>query len=270
MSATPPVDDQYRLLHDLRRLVTLHRDFGILDYPRTTGLEHFLQASSAPIPAQEESKTREPIRKESAPKPQQAHPTHQLPPIQTLSEIKTELGDCTRCALNQSRDRLLFGAGSSSASLVIVGDFPTRDDEIADNPFGGETGELLTRMLKAIGLDRNTVYLTTTVKCRTADNGPPEPEQIATCLPFLIRQIEAVAPKVICTMGPIATQALLKDKIPLVRLRGRFHQYRGIELMPTFHPSFLIKNPDMKKAAWVDLQLIQAKLGESTTRPRTN
>lgn len=255
-----PVDDPYRLLHDLRSLVALHRSFGILSYPKTEGVEHFLKAQPTPAPPRLEMKEKEHAREKELILQEKPAPASKHPPVQTLAEIEAELGDCTRCSLSQSREKILFGAGNTTPLLVIVGDFPTRDDERAGDPFGGEAGELLTRMLKAIGLERSAVYLTSTVKCRTTDSGPPEPEQIATCLPFLIRQIDAMAPTVICTMGPIATQTLLKDKTPLVRLRGRFHQYRGIALMPTFHPSFLLKNPDMKKAAWVDLQLIQAKL----------
>lgn len=258
--STDTFDDPYRLLRDLRGLVRLHRDFGIHDYPRTDALNHFLKAGPPPVQPQEARKTPAGVHELAPPKAPTA-PTAPASPVQTLREIETELGDCTRCSLHQSKERLLFGTGATAARLLIVGDFPTRDDETAGTPFGGEAGELLTRMLKAIGLERDAVYLTTTVKCRTPDSGPPQPEQIATCLPFLLRQIDAVTPRVICTMGPIATQTLLKEKTPLVRLRGRFHDYRGIALMPTFHPSFLLKNPEMKKAAWVDLQLIQAKLG---------
>lgn len=255
-------DDPIRLLHDLRSLVQLHRDFGILEYPQTPDLDRFLKSAPPPVQTKPRNKNLQLDRETTPPKNVQPKPVTITPPqpSQTLNEIETELGDCTRCTLHHNRDRLLFGAGPKKARLFIVGDFPTHEDEAAGNPFGGEAGELLTKMLKAIGLNRNDVYLSTTVKCRTADNSAPQPEQIATCLPFLTRQISAVGPLIICTMGPIATQALLKNNTPLIRLRGRFHQCYGIELMPTFHPSFLIKNPDMKKATWIDLQLIQAKL----------
>lgn len=256
---TTSVDDQYRLLHDLRGLVRLHRDFGILDYPRTTGIDQFLKPGPVSAPPPPEIIPNSTSREMPRPKPTPAPQTPSRP-VQTLREIETELGNCTRCTLHQSRERLLFGTGSPNSRLFIIGDFPTCDDEKAGTPFGGEPGELLTKMLKAIGLERTAVYITTTVKCRAANNAPPQPEHIATCLPVLFRQIDAVAPKLICTMGPISAQALLKTDTPLVRLRGRFHQCRGIELMPTFHPSFLIKNPDMKKATWIDLQLIQARL----------
>jgi len=256
------LDDPHRLLLDLRSLIRLHRDFGIRDYPKTPAVEQFLAPAPPPESTPERPKTARATVATNTHAPTTAPPPPSCPPQRaTLAEIAAELGDCRRCPLHGSRERLLFGSGSATATLFIVGDFPTQDDEAAQTPFGGPAGELLDRMLKAIGLERSAVYVTNTVKCRTADNGPPQQQQVATCLPFLLRQIDAVHPKVICAMGPLAAQTLLKDKTPLTRLRGHFHDHHSIPLMPTFHPSFLLKNPDMKKAAWIDLQLIQAKLG---------
>lgn len=186
--------------------------------------------------------------------------------MRTLTEIKEALGEHCRCSvLNPSASapvgkRTIFGCGSPTARLFIVGDLPTPEDEAAGTPFSGEAGELLTRMLKAIGLDRDEVYLTTAVKCRPP-GGQDLPVLVKACLPLLIAQVEAVAPKVVCAMGQLTAQALLHTTTPLVRLRGHFHEWQHLPLMPTFHPGFLLKNLEMKKAAWIDLQLIQAKLG---------
>jgi len=269
------VDTPGRFLLDLKKLLALHRDFGIEAYPRSPELDHFLNSLSpsgerkAKTPATIADQKGAPIGlKNGRPLPTRSN--------QTLADIQAELGDCRRCPLYETRKQIVFGAGSPKASLFIVGDSPSPEDETAGTPFSGEAGELLTKMLKAIGLQLNDAYLTTIVKCRTADsvqsvldrgNEAPTASQIKICLPFLLRQIDAVAPKVICTMGQLAAQTILQSKTPLVRLRGSFHDYHGIPLMPTFHPAFLLRNQEMKKAAWIDLQLIQAKLGLSKGAP---
>lgn len=253
-----PVDTPARLLRDLKKLLRLHQDFGIESYPRSTAIEHFLTSPPPLTQAKKEARPVAPALRvaATAPKisPQPARSN------QTLAEIQAELGDCRRCPLHKTRKQLVFGAGNPKAALLIVGDFPGPDDEQAGTPFSGETGELLTKMLKAIGLTRHDVYLTTVVKCRTTGMTDASAEQVATCLPFLLRQIDAVGPKVICAMGQLAAQTLLRSKTPLIRLRGSFHDYLGTPLMPTFHPAFLLKNPEMKRATWIDLQLMQAEL----------
>jgi len=153
-----------------------------------------------------------------------------------------------------------LGVGHPQARLVLVGDFPSLEDEAAAAPFSGKAEELLVKMLKAIGLGLADVYRTTVVKCRPLGPGAPSPEQITACLPLLSRQIAAIAPTVLCAMGPLAAQALLGSTTPLIRLRGKFHDYQGIPLMPTFHPAFLLNKEEMKRATWIDLQLIQARL----------
>ena len=260
MSMTAVVDDSSRLLRDIRRLVQLHRDLGIEAYPRSPELGHFLEAPAAPAPRS----AAEPTLAAAAPKVQTAGSSGRglVRSGQTLADLQAEFGDCGRCPLHETREGVVFGAGNPQAALFIVGDAPTPDSgEVAVGaPFSGEAGALLAKMLKAIGLSFDDVYLSTLVKCRSAGSESLA-AQIKTCLPFLLRQIDAVAPLVICAMGPLATQTLLGDNAPLIRLRGSFHDYHGRPLMPTFHPAFLLKNPEMKKAAWIDLQLIQAKLG---------
>jgi DNA polymerase len=253
------VDTPARFLLDLKKLLALHRDFGIESYPSSPELEHFLNGPS-PL-ASSASEVRVAI---AGPKISPADRTS-LPPQprsnQTLADIRAELGDCRCCSLHETRKAIVFGAGAPKASLFIVGDLPSPNDEAAGLPFSGEAGELLAKMLKAIGLGLADVYLASIVKCRTADDVMPSPEQIKTCLPFLLRQIDAVSPTVICAMGELAAQTMLRSKTPLIRLRGNFHDCHGIPMMPTFHPAFLLKNQELKKATWIDLQLIQAKLG---------
>lgn len=258
-------DTPGRFLLDLKNLLRLQRDFGIESYPRSPELDHFL---SSALP--QSAGGHKPAAAMPAPKLPSTGPKNSPPltrPSQTLTDIQAELGDCRRCPVYETRNQLVFGLGNPKAPLFIVGDFPSLDDEAAGTPFAGAAGELLTKMLQAIGLERHDVYLSTIVKCRAIDNETPTPDQIKTCLPFLLRQIDAVGPKVICTMGELAAQTLLSRKTPLIRLRGNFHDYHGIPLMPTFHPAFLLKNQEMKKATWIDLQLIQAKLGLTKGTP---
>lgn len=263
------VDSPARFLQDLKKILLLQRDFGIESYPRTVELDHFL-ASSPPL-AQTKSATGEPWQA-ARPSSVATSAQSQTRSVQTLADIQAECGDCQHCPV--ASKRVVFGTGNPKAALFIVGACPNLEDEQAGVPFSGEDGELLTKMLVAIGLQRSEVYLTTIVKCRSAgsaqsvrDRGDVEPSaaQIKACLPFLFRQIDAVGPKVICTMGQLAAQAMLRSKTPLIRLRGNFHDCQGVPLMPTFDPTFLLKNQEMKKATWIDLQLIQAKLAMDRT-----
>jgi DNA polymerase len=263
MTAQPLVDDPYRLLCDLKGLVALHQRFGIDSYPKTPELARFVVAPPAARPVTMPSL---PLRR---PEPPLATPIAKEPPPrivgQTLDEIQAAMAKGCQCPAQAARERIILGHGNHKAALFICGDLPTAQDESDNSPFSGEALVLLTRMLKAIGLELSDVYLTTLIKClpqvQASPGGGPTPAMIKACLPLLIAQIEAVAPTVICVMGQLATQALLHTQTPLIRLRGRFHTWQQIALMPTFDPGFLLKNPEMKKAAWIDLQLIQAKLG---------
>ncbi len=242
--------------------MAFHQALGIGEYPLLPELKTFLDASGAGGGL----KTEEPRaawQAQTAPdkkKPQQESPGNSQPVSKvTLAEVREELGDCTRCGLHANRTSLVFGTGSESPRLLIIGDSPGEEDNRQGEPFQGEVGELLDKMLAAIGLTRKEVYLTTLVKCQPPDGVPPSPEEINVCLPFLRRQITAVAPAVICTMGTLSSQMLLNTAKQLIHLRGRFHSFHGIPLMPTFHPEFLIRNPELKKAAWIDLQKIKKK-----------
>ncbi len=185
----------------------------------------------------------------------------------TLEEIRGILGECTRCKLHPHRTQIVFGVGNPKAELVFVGEAPGAEEDAQGEPFVGRAGQLLTRMIEAIGLKRDEVYICNVIKCRPPNNRTPEPDEIASCESFLTAQLKAIKPKFICTLGGIAVQTLLKTKAPLSKLRGRFHDYQGIPLLVTYHPAYLLRNPSEKRAAWQDLQLLQKELQRLTTHP---
>lgn len=178
-----------------------------------------------------------------------------------LKLIQEEIGDCTRCKLHHGRTHIVFGVGNPHSRLMFVGEGPGRDEDLQGEPFVGRAGQLLTKMIEAMKLKRSDVYIANIVKCRPPENRYPEPDEVETCLPFLLKQIEAIRPQVIVTLGNLASQTLLKTKAGIMSMRGRFHDFHGIQLMPTYHPAFLLRNPDMKRPAWEDLKQVMAALG---------
>jgi DNA polymerase len=155
---------------------------------------------------------------------------------------------------------VVFGVGNPRAALMFVGEAPGFDEDRQGEPFVGAAGQLLTRIIAAIKLRREDVYIANILKCRPPNNRNPKPDEIALCRPYLDRQIELIRPRVICALGKFAAQTLLASDAPISRLRGRFHDYRGIPVMPTYHPAYLLRNPDGKRAVWEDMQQIQARL----------
>ncbi len=184
-----------------------------------------------------------------------------------LRDIRHVLGECTRCKLHPHRTQIVFGVGHPEADLVFVGEAPGADEDAQGEPFVGRAGQLLTRMIEAIGLKREEVYICNVLKCRPPNNRTPEPDEIASCEPFLIAQLKSIKPRLICALGGIAVSALLKTKTPLSKLRGGFHDYQGIPLLVTYHPAYLLRNPNEKKSAWQDLQLLQKEYVRLTGRP---
>jgi uracil-DNA glycosylase len=178
-------------------------------------------------------------------------------PVLDLDVIKREIGECTRCRLHEGRNHLVFGEGSPHARLVFVGEGPGRDEDLQGKPFVGRAGELLTRIIEAIDLTREEVYIANIVKCRPPNNRDPRPDEIQACLPFLLKQLEAIRPKIICALGAFAAQTLLETEEKISALRGRFHPYHGAKLMPTYHPAFLLRNPHFKKHVWEDMKQIR-------------
>ena len=179
----------------------------------------------------------------------------------SLERICGELAGCTRCKLHQRRTKVVFGVGNPHAELVFVGEGPGHDEDVQGIPFVGRAGQLLTQMIIAMGLKRDDVYIANVVKCRPPDNRTPEKDEIATCLPFLFRQLTNVNPKVIVCLGSVAAQALLNTNKSISHFRGQWFDFRGAKLMATYHPAYLLRNPHAKPEVWADLKKVMALLG---------
>ena len=193
-------------------------------------------------------------------KPQLA--AHHPPSLSSLESVREELGDCRRCKLHEQRTNIVFGVGNPKARLVFVGEGPGEDEDLQGEPFIGRAGQLLTKMIEAMGLKRGDAYICNVVKCRPPGNRPPQPDEILTCRPFLEKQIDTIKPEIIVALGTHAAQTLLNTPEKISALRGRFHGYRNnILLMPTFHPSYLLRSPEKKKEVWEDMKTVLAKLG---------
>jgi len=180
-----------------------------------------------------------------------------------LEALRQEIGDCRRCKLSGGRQHLVFGEGNPDADILFIGEAPGREEDLQGRPFVGDAGKLLTRLIEKMGLKREDVYIANIVKCRPPLNRDPEEDEIRTCLPFVTRQVEIIAPRVIVSLGRISAHTLIGTKIPITKLRGRFSEFRGIPLMPTFHPAYLLRNPKDKWLVWEDAQKILEKLEEA-------
>ena len=179
----------------------------------------------------------------------------------TLDAIREDLGDCSRCKLHAlGRKQIVFGSGNPNADLMFVGEAPGADEDEQGVPFIGRAGQLLSKIIEAIGLTRDDVYIANVIKCRPPGNRNPEPDEIAECEPFLVRQIETVKPKVIVALGTFAAHALLRTDAPISKLRGTFHEYHGAKLLPTFHPAYLLRSPERKRDVWDDMKKVRAVL----------
>jgi uracil-DNA glycosylase len=185
----------------------------------------------------------------------------------TLERIRDDLGECTRCRLSKQRNKIVFGAGNPRAELVFVGEGPGHDEDIQGLPFVGRAGKLLTQMIEAMGLTRDLVYICNVVKCRPPENRKPEDDEVATCSPYLYRQLDVIAPKAIVCLGGTAAQALLKTKDSISRFRGIWFDYRNTKLLATYHPAYLLRNPAAKGEVWKDLQKVMAHLGLQPKKP---
>ena len=186
----------------------------------------------------------------------QQHETKQ----DALARLEGEVMACTRCPLYRTRTRHVFGSGDPEARLVFVGEAPGREEDLQGKPFVGAAGQLLTKMIEAMGLKRERVYICNVLKDRPPQNRLPQPEEIDACLPFLERQLAIIRPEVICVLGAIAAKALLGPHVAITKIRGQVFDYQGIHLVPTFHPAFLLRNPPAKRLAWQDLKRLKALL----------
>jgi DNA polymerase len=179
----------------------------------------------------------------------------------SLPKILADIGDCTRCKLHRGRNKLVFGDGNPNAQLVFVGEGPGRDEDAQGLPFVGRAGKLLNQMIEAMGLQRQDVYICNVVKCRPPENRAPEKDEVEICSPFLLRQLDTIAPKVIVCLGSVAAQALLETNRGISHFRGQWLEFRGRKLMATYHPAYLLRNPSAKGEVWKDLQKVMAVLG---------
>ena len=192
----------------------------------------------------------------------ESFPLHLVSSPECLRSIRAELCDCTRCKLHGlGRRQIVFGVGNPAADLMFVGEAPGADEDVQGIPFVGRAGQLLTKMIEAMGLRRDEVYIANVLKCRPPNNRDPQPDEVESCEPFLFKQIASVQPKVIIALGAFAARALLKTQDPISRMRGRVYSYRGAQLIPTFHPSFLLRSPGYKREAWEDLKKALGLLG---------
>lgn len=217
---------------------------------------------SAPKPKFEPEKTSTPLR-DILPPPTGPSLFEAVDKVKddTLLKIREDIGDCTRCRLHKGRHKIVFGDGNPKAELVFIGEGPGADEDMQGLPFVGRAGKLLTQMIEAMGLQRKDVYICNVVKCRPPENRAPEPDEVTTCSPYLLRQIDVIQPKVIVCLGAVAAKTLLETTRGISQFRGEWLQWRGRKLMATYHPAYLLRNPNAKGEVWKDLQKVMAELG---------
>jgi len=239
----------------LTRRIRFYNELGIYDFYRRSGTWD----SAHPF---EENNQTMPIAKLNVAVTPSPVITSGADPVETLRLIREDIGDCTRCPLHkQGRKQIVFGVGNPHADLMFIGEAPGADEDIQGEPFVGRSGQLLTNMIKAMGLSREEVYIANIIKCRPPGNRAPERDECATCSPFLMRQIEAIKPKAIVALGAVAAKTLLAINAPMIELRGRWFDFRGTKLAVTYHPAFLLRDPRQKKETWKDLQMVMKELG---------
>jgi DNA polymerase len=229
---------QISCLAELRQIVVGLRHH--LEEEKLLGVDGWLRASAGPTA-------------DASSRPSQKG----LPFPPSLEAVRSELGDCRRCKLHSYRTQIVFGTGNPQAKLAFVGEAPGREEDLQGEPFVGQAGQLLTKIIQAIHLTREEVYIANIIKCRPPENRNPESDEIAACEPFLIKQLQVIRPRLICALGTFAAQTLLQSEEKISSLRGKFHQYQGIPLMPTYHPAFLLRNPGRKREVWEDMKKIK-------------
>jgi DNA polymerase len=242
------------LLAALRAHVDYQRRLGVIGYPPAARPAAELPVTPAPAPAP---------RRPAAPVETASLFTEPgVARADSLESLRAAIGECQRCKLAPHRTNLVFGVGNPRARLVFVGEGPGADEDARGEPFVGRAGQLLTEIItKGMRLARSDVYIANVIKCRPPGNRNPEPDEVASCEPFLLRQIELIAPEVIVALGKFAAQTLLRNKTPITQLRGRWFDYHGIQLMPTFHPAYLLRNPADKRLVWQDIRQVMERLG---------
>src|SRR6185436_9006564 len=189
-----------------------------------------------------------------------ARSLEEKPPVQDLESIRSEIGDCQRCKLAPKRTNIVFGSGNPDAELVFVGEAPGYDEDQQGLPFVGRAGQLLTKIIESINLKREDVYICNVLKCRPPENRNPEPDEVATCNPFLKKQLATIRPKIVCCLGTFAAQTVIQTASSISRLRGQFFDIDGMRVIATFHPAYLLRSPDKKREVWEDMKQIRAEL----------
>lgn len=178
-----------------------------------------------------------------------------------LKKVRKQIANCKECQLHEKRKNVVPGEGNTDADLIFIGEAPGREEDNQGRPFVGRAGNLLTKIIKAMKMTRGDVFIGNIIKCRPPNNRNPYPYEIKSCEPYLLKQLKIIDPKVICTLGKFATQSLLKKKVPISKIRGKFQDYHGIKLMPTYHPGYLLRNPSGKPPVWEDMKKIMKFLG---------
>jgi DNA polymerase len=243
----------------LRTYVEYQSELGVMGFPRAARVEA-PEPDAPPMPAATPPvRGAEPVR--------ELFTSPEVARADSLEALRAAIGDCQRCKLAPNRTNLVFGVGNPKARLAFVGEAPGRDEDLKGEPFVGRAGQLLTEIItKGMRLRRDDVYICNVIKCRPPENRNPEPDEVASCEPFLIRQLELIGPEVIVALGKFAVQTLLRVKTPISQLRGRWFDYHGIRLMPTFHPAYLLRNPGDKRLVWQDIQQVMQALGMEIPR----
>jgi len=256
-----------QLKRALAERVRFYNELGIYDFYRRSGA---MEAASAVTDSQPEPRQEMPRSKAAVAVPLEddnvfapARPeAREGDPAKALRIIREDIGDCTRCVLHkQGRKQIVFGVGNPNADLMFIGEAPGADEDQQGEPFVGRAGQLLNNMIKAMGLQREDVYIANIIKCRPPGNRTPERDECETCSPFLMRQIEVVKPKAIVALGAVAAKTLLAINAPMSEFRGRWYDFRGTKLAVTYHPAFLLRDPRQKKETWKDLQMVMKELG---------
>ncbi len=263
-----PRDELRRIAAGVRTNLALRRRSGLLGVPSAPTRRMGIAGTTVPVPLTVSTVAREPNVEVAASLSVESEGDGIVAVgVTGLGMVRDELGDCRRCKLHQGRKNLVYGVGNPDAHLVFVGEGPGADEDEQGEPFVGKAGQLLTKMIEAMGYRRQDVYICNVVKCRPPGNRNPEPDEIAACEPFLKKQLCAIRPRMIVALGKFAAQCLLRDDTPISRLRGSFRSYEGIQLMPTFHPAYLLRDPTKKKEAWEDLKTVLAALRSMGFQP---
>ncbi|MGO9452628.1 MAG: uracil-DNA glycosylase [Candidatus Binataceae bacterium] len=271
MSESHPPSDRTALLASLRDYVEQLREEGMDGLPASEARP--VAQAATPVAGKIEPEPERPVVTQATPPPQAIEMFSRYPGLEktsSLEQLSEFIGDCRRCKLWPMRTNLVFGVGNPNAELMFVGEAPGADEDARGEPFVGRAGQLLTDIIeRGMGMPRSEVYICNVIKCRPPGNRNPEPDEVSSCEPFLWRQLELVKPRVIVGLGTFAVQALLKVKTPISRMRGIWHELRGIKMMPTFHPAYLLRSPSEKRVVWQDIQLVLKELGRPIPRRGT-